>query len=442
MRILVLAPQWPDPPRQGAAIRNLHILLYLAQRHRVTLLTFASDGEMDKSRLERMCDHVEVLPAPTRSAQQRLRTLLASPLPDMAWRLRSDAMMVRILDLCKHTPFDAIHIEGIEMAPYALAAQGFNDGHIEGRRQKAEGSKGVPHSAGSWAAPNSGTPHWNKSQIVYDAHNAEYLLQRRAFTTDLKRVQRWPKAFYSLAQWWRLRRFEREICLASRRVLAVSEADKAALLRLSPGIGRRIKVLPNGVDPTYWSRDAEYPPAPVGDAGDILVFDGSMDFRPNVDAVQWFAGEVWPLVRAERPHARFYIVGRNPTREVLALGSTPGITVTGAVDDPRSWVAAATVYVVPMRIGGGVRLKVLQAMAMGCALVSTPVGVEGIAVQDGNEVVITRSARSFAQATLSLLSDAQRRTALGHAARETAIARYAWQILLPTLDQVYPRTIA
>jgi len=371
---------------------------------------------MDKSRLERVCDHVEVLPAPARSAQQRLRTLLSSPLPDMAWRLRSDAMMARILDLCKHTPFDAIHIEGIEMAPYALAAQDTYNEKSEIRNQKSE--------------------------IVYDAHNAEYLLQRRAFTTDLTRAQHWPKAFYSLLQWWRLRRFEREICLASKRVFAVSEGDKAALLRLSPGIGGRIKVLPNGVDPDYWSRDAEYPPAPVGDTGDILVFDGSMDFRPNVDAVQWFASEVWPLIRAERPGACFYIVGRNPTREVLALGSTPGITITGAVDDPRSWVAAATVYVVPMRIGGGVRLKVLQAMAMGCALVSTPVGVEGIEVQDGKEVVIARSARSFAQATLSLLSDPQRRTALGYVARETAVTRYAWQTLLPTLDQVYPRTIA
>ncbi|HKP53717.1 MAG TPA: glycosyltransferase family 4 protein [Chloroflexia bacterium] len=419
MRILVLAPQWPDPPRQGAAIRNLHILLYLAQRHRVTLLTFESDGEMDKSRLEPLCDHVEVLPAPIRSTQQRLRTFLSSSLPDMAWRLRSDAMMARVLDLRRQTTFDAIHCEGIEMAPYALAAQ---DTH-NGKSEMAFGTN-------------------PKSEIVYDAHNAEYLLQRRAFTTDLTRVKRWPKAFYSLVQWWRLRRFERELCLASRHVLAVSEADKEALIRLSSGIGGRIKVLPNGVDPDYWSRDAEYPLAPVGDAGDILVFDGSMDFRPNVDAVQWFVGEVWPLIMAEHSGARFYIVGRNPTREVLALGSTPGITVTGTVDDPRSWVAAATLYVVPMRIGGGVRLKVLQAMAMGCALVSTPVGAEGIAVQHGKEVLIAGSARSFAQATLSLLSDAQHRAALGYAARETAVARYAWQTLLPTLDRAYPRTIA
>src|SRR3954466_10561574 len=121
MRILVLAPQWPDPPRQGAAIRNLHILLYLAERHRVTLLTFASDGEMDRSRLERVCDHVEILAAPHRSSGERLKTLLTSSLPDMAWRLRTDAMAERMRHLCAQVHFDAIHIEGIEMACYALA---------------------------------------------------------------------------------------------------------------------------------------------------------------------------------------------------------------------------------------------------------------------------------------------------------------------------------
>ena len=411
MRILVLAPQWPDPPRQGAAIRNLHIILYLAKRHRVTLLTFEADGTMNMARLERACERVEVLPAPGRSPQQRLKALLTSPLPDMAWRLRSDAMMGLVRELCSQTAFDAVHIEGIEMAPYAV---------------QSPVSKGGGQIA----------------KIVYDAHNAEYLLQRRAFTTDLPNAARLPKAAYSLAQWWRLRQFEREVCLASERVLAVSEADKDALSRLSPAIGKRIKVLPNGVDPAYWSRDADYLPAPVEDGPETLVFDGSMDFRPNVDAVQWFAREVWPLIRAERPDARFYVVGRNPTRDVLALGNRPGITITGTVDDPRSWVAAATVYVVPMRIGGGVRLKVLQAMAMGCALVSTPVGIEGIAVQDGREVMVARSAHSFARGVVTLLAEPQRRATLGHAARELATTRYAWQTLLPVLDQVYPLTVA
>lgn len=408
MRILVLAPQWPDPPRQGAAIRNLHILLYLAQRHRVTLLTFEPDGEVEKARLERLCDHVEVLPAPVRTASDRLNTLLNSPLPDMAWRLRSDRMMQRVRHLCYKTQFDATHVEGIEMAPYGIQARIQNP----------------------------------QSMIIYDAHNAEYLLQRRAFTTDLKQPARLPQAGYSLAQWWKLRRFERYVCERSSRVLAVSEEDKEALLRVAPGIKGRIKVLPNGVDPTYWSRGTSYPPAPISSSSEALVFDGSMDFRPNVDAVRWFAAEVWPRIMVERREARFYIVGRNPAPEVVALGDLPGITVTGAVEDPRSWVAAAIVYVVPMRMGGGVRLKVLQAMAMGCALVSTTMGIEGIDVQPGREALVANSAPAFARGVLDLLADPARRSSLGRAARLLAEGRYAWERLLPVLDTVYPRTVA
>jgi glycosyltransferase involved in cell wall biosynthesis len=318
--------------------------------------------------------------------------------------------------LCEQTSFDAIHIEGIEMAPYVVQSPKSNVVSLQSKIQNP------------------------KSKIIYDAHNAEYLLQRRAFTTDLAHVGRWHKALYSLAQWWRLRRFERQVCLESNHVLVVSQADKKALARLAPGIEAHMRILPNGVGPAYWSRAAEYASAPIQNAGDIIVFDGSMDFRPNVDAVRWFAGEVWPIIRAKRPDARFYIVGRNPTREVQALASVPGVSVTGAVDDPRSWVAAATVYVVPMRMGGGVRLKVLQAMAMGCALVSTPMGVEGIEVAHGKDVVIARSPHAFAEATISLLSDPQRRAELGLAAREMVTMRYAWPTLLPALDSIYPRS--
>src|SRR5205085_6591325 len=134
-----------------------------------------------------------------------------------------------------------------------------------------------------------------------------------------------------------------------------------------------------------------------------------MDFRPNVDAVLWFASEVWPLVRAERPHTHFYIVGRNPSPEVLALSEDPGIIVTGAVDDTRPWVAGAEVYVVPMRMGGGVRLKVLQAMAMERAIVSTSMGAEGVSIEHATHMLLANTAQDFAQATLALLNDTNRR---------------------------------
>ena len=411
-KILLLAPQWPDPPRQGAAIRNLQIALYLARRHSVTLLTFEPDGPVDKSRLEDVCEQVEVVPPPVRSQTERLKSLALSSRPDMAWRLHSPLMEERVRNVAASTAFDAIHTEGIEMAPYALLAHEILSG------------RGI------------------KSAITYDAHNAEYMLQRRAFTTDLPHLGRLPRAIYSLVQWWRLRNFERKFCLASDKVIAVSDADARALGRLSTSVPARTLVIPNGVDPAYWSRDAAVSSdgVPVHDS-DTLVFDGTMDFRPNVDAVLWFASEVWPRIRAERPRARFFIVGRNPSPEVISLGQTAGITVTGAVQDPRPWVASADVYVVPMRMGGGVRLKVLQAMAMGCAVVSTPVGAEGIAVTHNEHLLLASTPSDFVRAILTLLDDPMRRAALGTSARGLVSTRYAWEVLLPMLDKVYNQGI-
>ena len=391
---------------QGAAIRNLQIVRYLARKHSVSLLTFGEAGVRDTPPfydLASICHRAEELPLPTRTQRERLLKLLASAMPDMAWRLYSDAMWRRVEELCMEEHFDAIHVEGIEMAPYGLHALRL-----------------LP-----------------QARMVYDAHNAEYLLQRRAFTTDFRHLRRLPTALYSLIQWYRLRRFERHVLLTSKRVLAVSPADVAALARLSLFTRNRVTLLPNGVDLDYWSRGV-IKPQDIEVGSEALVFDGTMDFRPNVDAVLWFAQEVWPLVRAERPHAHFYIVGRNPAPEVLALSEDPGIIVTGKVDDTRPWVAGCEVYVVPMRMGGGVRLKVLQAMSMECAIVSTPMGAEGIAVRPGKDMLLTFSPRGFANAVLLLLADRHRRRVLGASARELVASLYSWDSLLPVLDELYP----
>jgi sugar transferase (PEP-CTERM/EpsH1 system associated) len=322
----------------------------------------------------------------------------------MAWRLRSGPMWDRVRQLCRLEAFDAVHVAAIEMTPYGLLA-------LESGCQA----------------------------MTYDAHNAEYLLQRRVFATDAQSPKRLPQALYSLVQWQRLRRFEARVCLKSKHILAVSDSERDALASLAPRAAGRITVLPNGVDTNYWSPAAV--PAGGGKTSQehTLVFDGSMDFRPNIDAATWFAHEVWPRIKQARPDARFYIVGRNPVPQVLHLASLPGITVTGSVEDARPWVAKANVYVVPMRMGGGVRLKILQAMAMERAIVSTPMGAEGVPVEQGREMLLAASPEAFAQSAIRLMSDPERRAVLGRAARSLAVSHYDWSVLLPTLDRIYPR---
>jgi sugar transferase (PEP-CTERM/EpsH1 system associated) len=403
VKILVLAPQWPDPPRQGAAIRNLHVVRYLAKRHKVTLLTFRPDGPMDLSTLTEICEVAEALPMPRRSMARRLWQFTSSMLPDVAWRLQSEAMARRVEELCTSSYFDAIHVEGIEMVPYGLMA--------------------LKLDPMAW--------------MTYDAHNAEYMLQRRAFTTDIPHAGSFVRGVYSLNQWWHLRRYESFLAQMCKHVITVSPADQAALARLSLHIRERLTLLPNGVDLDYWAPEEVAPEAMM--VAESLVFDGTMDFRPNVDAVKWFAREVWPLVRKDHPEAGFYIVGRNPVPEVRSLADVQGITVTGPVDDMRPWVAGASVYVVPMRIGGGVRLKVLQAMAMGKAIVTTPMGAEGIGARPGVDMLLARTPAEFAASVQHLLDDPDLRRSLGESARELVATRYAWNNLLPTLDTIYKR---
>jgi glycosyltransferase involved in cell wall biosynthesis len=167
------------------------------------------------------------------------------------------------------------------------------------------------------------------------------------------------------------------------------------------------------------------------------VFTGKMDFRPNVDAVLWFAREVLPLIRQEAVDARFWVVGKDPHPRLKPLLEDPSVVVTGWVDDVRPYIAGAAVYVIPLRIGGGTRLKVPEAMAMGKAIVSTALGCEGFDLVPDQELVIANGPVEFAAAVIALLQDPARREQLGRAARQLAASRYDWQIIVPKLEKVY-----
>lgn len=399
MNILFLTPQLPYPPHQGTALRNWGLINGLAERHRISLLSFLSPGQEPESAppLRAACAHIETVPQPARSLRQRLRDLLFSPLPDMALRLESPAFRRRLAAWLAEEQFDVVHIEGIECAPYLDLLEA--------------------------AHP--------RPLILFDDHNCEYRLQQRALQADLPNPLRWHGAAYSFIQWQRLRQYERQTCLRADRVVAVSETDAAALRALDHRLDPLL--LPNGI------HLADYPPhlPPAPEMEDAaLVFTGKMDFRPNVDGVLWFAQRVLPRIRAETPQAHLWVVGQSPHRRLERLRANPAVTLTGTVADARPYIAGAAVYVAPLRAGGGTRLKLLEAMALRRAVVTTTLGAEGFPVRDGEELLLADDAEGFAQTVISLLRDPQRRETLGEAARHF-VAAYDWQALLPRLESTY-----
>jgi sugar transferase (PEP-CTERM/EpsH1 system associated) len=399
MRILFLTPQLPYPPQKGTALRNWGLIQGLARRHEVSLLSFCEPGQdIDLApTLASTCERVITVPHPERSLYERVWDMLSTRKPDMALRLASRAYDRQLRDWLAESTFDVVQIEGIELAPYL----------------------GTIRSASRGAL------------VVFDDHNCEYLLQQRTFLTDLYSPTRWPGAAYSFVQWQRLRRYEAEICRSADRVLAVSGADASALTKLAPDIS--VTVIPNGVD------TRAYRPSTVeADVADnTLVFTGTMDFRPNVDAVLWFAREVLPLVQAQVSDVHFVVVGQRPHRRLRPLRRNPAITQTGRNEDVRPYFADATVYVAPLRMGGGTRLKLLEAMAMGRPIVATPLAAEGYPVQDGREVVLADTPAAFAGGVVSLLQAEERRAELARVARNFVEERYDWRAIVPHVEDVY-----
>lgn len=414
-RILFLTPQLPSPTRQGAAIRNWNLMVQLAKTHRLDLITFGQPGESvgpraGQAQVSVPWQQIVSVPAPRRSTGRRLNTLLLSSQPDMADRLWSPRFLRQLAELVSHERYDIIQCEGIELARYLL---------LIARHR---------------------LPDYNPL-LVFDDHNAEYLLQRRAAQTDLRRSRGWLAGSYSAVQQGRLRRFEARAMEVADLTLCVSAADAAALQPLAPD--RPLIVAPNGVDAAYYSSEGIPRERPRFD----VIFSGTLDYRPNIDAVNWFVAEVWPLLKGaqdsgrEKP-LRLALIGRNPPQEITRLVQHPGVTVTGSVADDRPYFAGATVYVLPMRYGGGVRLKLLNALAMGCAVVSTTAGAEGLDVRHEEHLLIADGAVDFAAAVGRLLNDDALRARLGASGRTFVREHYDWASITARIVEGYDAAFA
>jgi sugar transferase (PEP-CTERM/EpsH1 system associated) len=404
-RILFLTPHLPYPPNRGTALRNFGLIEGLAGRgHPVGLVSLIEPGQppLADTPLPSLCQPALAVPAPQRTTGQRLRDLLTGH-ADMARRLWSAEFADMLRGVLARDAFEVIQIEGIEMAPYLPIL-----------RQAAPGAL-----------------------LIYDAHNAEYALQGRIAAQDSRTPRRWPQAAYSLLQTARLRRFEAATCRAVGHILACSPADADKLRRL--GHETPITVIPNAVAVARY-QEADLPPAHLPHPA--LVFTGKMDFRPNVDAALWFAEAILPRIQEAIPGAHFAIVGMNPHPRLDRLRGLVGVTITGEVPDIRPYIREADLYVTPLRMGSGTRFKLLEAMAMGKAIVSTRIGAEGIPVEDGRHLLLADEPEAFARAVVELLGDAARAAALGAAGAKLVAEHFDWPGIIPRVEAIYNQAMA
>jgi glycosyltransferase involved in cell wall biosynthesis len=250
--------------------------------------------------------------------------------------------------------------------------------------------------------------------VVLFEHNVEYMIWKRLHDVE---TRPWRRALLAL-EWRKMRRYEASACARAGLTVAVSEADRDLLASNAPGAA--IGAIPTGVDTSYFHPNG----AIEGPA--TLVFTGSMDWYPNEDAVLYFLEAILPQIRREVPGVSLAVVGRDPSSRLQAAGAAAGIRVTGTVADVRPYVAEAAVYVVPLRVGGGTRLKIFEALAMAKPVVATGVGAEGLPIVSGQHFLRADDPADFARAVVTLLRDPERRRALGEAGRRLVEERYSW----------------
>jgi polysaccharide biosynthesis protein PslH len=386
MRLLYITPDVPYPADQGAKLRNLALMQAAAKHHQVDLISFYKEPltEEQHQELAKLCGRVELVPTPgPRALIARAWSFWFDALPDIAHRYESAEFRTRLWELLEQQRYDVIQIEGMEMMTFLAAARG----------------------GGQRAA------------VVYDAHNAEMYLQRTMFQAEFRSPLRWHAGLYSMTQWSKLGTYERVMMNATDMVLAVSDIDAAKLK------GRHVDpiVVPHGV----YTASLPYR-VPSEEPGRTLLFVGPLGYRPNADAVRWLVGKVLPLVRAKMPDVQLRLVGRG-TERVQA----PGVVAVGYVDDVAAELAQADVVPIPMRMGGGVRFKVLEAMASGVPVVSTPTGMMGIAAEPDRHALIASNPATFADSILRLLQDRELARTLSREARRLVETQYDWSKITP-----------
>ncbi len=392
MNILFLSTENPFPPDHGHHIRTYHILKSLAEQHRIHFLAFArTEKEIAlKSKLEKFCASADIMLLPNQG-WRLYAALLAnffSPMPFIVKRYSSLAARQRIREMLSNYQIDVIHFD-------------------------------LPHLA----AYLNEVAHLPK---VLTNHNVESLRLRR-----WANVERNPfLKFYLFYQSYKLHHFESKLCPQFDRCITVSDFDKETLREMCKS--DNFITIPNGVDVEYFSPRSE------STATEGLVWAGSMSGAYNRDAVDYFLGEIAPLIHAQLPETKMTFVGASPTALLRKRAEeNPQITFTDYVDDVRPYVDRAAVFIAPLRSGSGTKIKVLNAMAQGKAVVTTSIGAEGIDVTSGREVFIADSGEEFAEKVILLLRNPELAREMGQNARRKVKGLYDWKVVTSQMSQIY-----
>ncbi len=398
MKILWLKTELLHPVDKGGKIRTYQMLKQLRHHHFITYLTLcdpAVDAPEAFEQAEEYCHRLKAIPHTARQKfsaafYYELGLNLGSPLPYAIQKYRSATMAQAI------------------------------------KRELHEGDYDVVVC--DFLTPSINMPERIQVPMVLFQHNVEAVIWARHYQTTTNKLK---KAFF-FNQWRKMLNYERKTCQRFDAVVAVSDVDRD-LMRKDFGIDC-VYDIPTGVDTHYFA------PRRAATNPYELVFTGSMDWLPNEDAILYFSDEVLPKIAAQIPDVRLTVVGRNPTARLAALAAAnPRITITGRVDDVRPYISEAAAYVVPMRIGGGTRLKIYEAMAMAKPVISTSVGAEGLAVRSGEELLLADSPQAFAQAVVAVLQERAFAAQLGENARSVVCERFGWNRVANAFGQVCER---
>ena len=385
MRILWVKVGGLWPADRGGRLRSFHTVAELSRRHRVTVVTTHAPGE-GGGEATALPDCERVVALPHRLAKQgsagfalALARSWLSPLPVDLYKARVRGLGAAVSRLIDSGEVDVCVADFLAAAP--------------------------------------SVPLGGRVPTLLFQHNVEHQIWKRLARTERRPTRR---ALLEL-EWRKTRRYEARACARASLTVAVSEPDRAMLSDLAPAA--RIHAVPTGVDTSYFT------PTAAPEIPHRLVFTGSMDWYPNEDAVLQFIDAVLPGIRRAVPDVSLTVVGRSPSARLRAAAKAADVRVTGTVADVRPHVAEAAVCVVPLRVGGGTRLKIFEALSMGKAIVSTTVGAEGLPLVPGEHYLRADDPADFAHAVVALLRDPARRRQLGVAGRDLVEARYGWAMV-------------